>query len=130
MNLRLAVCALLALVLIAGTGCYSTQEGGVRAGVPFAKDTISSRYEVPWQRVRDAAREVLRREGQLTNDDSVTFVLQGVVNNRKIWIKIDNTDPRITQINIQARSKSGAADVDMASEIDKQIYGVLLTTAP
>ncbi len=129
MNLRLLVCGLLTLLLLGGTGCYSTQEGGVRAGVPFAKDTITSRYEVPWQKVRDAAREVLKREGQLTNDDSVTFVLQGVVNNRKIWIKIDNSDPRITQVHIQARSKSGAADVDTASEIDKQIYGVLLTTA-
>ena len=127
MNLRLLLCGFLGLILLAAPGCYSTQSGGVRVGVPFAKDKIVSRYEVPWQKVRDAAREVLKRDGQLTNDDSVTFVLQGIVNNRKIWIEIDNTDPRITQLTIQARTKAGAADVDQASELDKQIYGVLIT---
>jgi hypothetical protein len=126
MKVRLLVGLALGVSVLLGSGCYSTQEGSVRVGVPFAKDTIVSRYELPYARVYEAAKETLKRHGQLTNDDSVTKVLKGVVNNRIIWIRIDDTDRRITQIEIQARTKAGATDVDLASELDKQVYGQLI----
>ena len=109
------------------TGCYSTQEGNLKAGVPFQKDTIVSRYERPYAQVYAAAKEVIRRMGTLTNDDVETKLLKGRIDGRPVWIKLDDSEPQITKISIQARGTGGGADIDLASEIDKQIYGVLIT---
>ena len=118
----LTLCGILCL----SSGCYSTQEGRVRAGVPFVKDSIVSRYELPMERVHAAAKDVLRKNGVLTGDDSVKKVVTGVVNRRKVWISFDDSEPRITQITIQARTSAGGPDVNLASEIDKLVYGALL----
>jgi hypothetical protein len=107
------------------TGCYSTSEGRVRAGVPFVKDSIQSRYELPLSNVHDAAIEVLKTNGELTSDDVVKKVVAGVAFGRKIWISFDDSIPGITTVTTQARTKAGGPDVEIASEIDKLIYGVL-----
>ena len=111
--------------LVVSTGCYSTSEGHVHPGVPFVKDSIESRYELPLSAVHDAAVEVLKTHGELTSDDVVKKVVAGVAFGRKIWISFDDTTPGITAVLTQARTKSGGPDVDIASEIDKLIYGVL-----
>jgi hypothetical protein len=124
---RLIACSVLALSLAVVTGCYSTQEGRLKPGMPFTKDSITSRYEAPLTRIHEAAVAVIKKNGTLTNDDKVTNVLRGIVDAKTVWIKLDDTEPKITKIIIQVRSGGGAADVETASEIDKQIYGYLLT---
>jgi hypothetical protein len=109
------------------TGCYSTQESSLKLGVPFQKDTIVSRYERPYAQVYAACKEIIRRMGTLTNDDVETKLLKGRVDGRPVWIKLDDAEPQITKISIQARGTGGGADIDLASEIDKQIYGVLIS---
>jgi hypothetical protein len=107
-------------------GCHSTVEGRLEPGVPFGKDTIVSRYERPYQQVYAAAVAVIRRNGQLTNDDQVTKVLKGRVDNNTVWVKLDDSEPRITRVSVEARTRGGAANVELASELDKQIYGMLV----
>jgi len=118
--------ALLGILAVATSACYSTQEGRVRAGVPFVRDTIVSRYELPLSQVHAAAAQVLRQRGSLTGDDSVKKVLTGIVDRHRVWISLDDSEPGITQITVQARTTAGGPDVDMASEIDKLVYGLLL----
>ena len=117
----------LAATLIFASGCYSTQEGRLRAGVPLTKDKITSRYEAPMARIHDAAVAVLKKNGALSNDDSVTRVVRGIIDSRNVWIKFDDSEPKITKVTIQVRTPGGVADLDLASEIDKQMYGWLLT---
>ena len=95
--------------------------------MPFGKDTIVSRYERSYQQVYTAAKEVLKRMGSLTNDDVVTKTLRGAVDAQPVWIQLDDSEPRITKVSVQARTRGGAANVDLASEVDKQIYGYLIT---
>jgi hypothetical protein len=111
--------------IVLTTGCYSTSEGRVRAGVPFVKDSIQSRYELPLANVHDAAIEVLKAHGELTSDDVVKKVVAGVAFGRKVWISFDDSTPGITAVTTQARTSAGGPDVEIASEIDKLIYGVL-----
>jgi hypothetical protein len=118
---------LLAFLMLAFAGCYSTQENNLKLGVPFQKDTIVSRYEHPYAQVYSASKEVIRRLGTLTNDDIEQKLLKGRVDGRPVWIKLDDSEPQITKVQIQARGTGGGADIDLASEIDKQIYGVLIT---
>jgi hypothetical protein len=114
-------------LVMALAGCYSTQESNLKFGVPFQKDTIVSRYERPYAQVYAAAKEVLRRMGTLTNDDIEQKLLKGRVDGCPVWIKLDDSEPQITKLSIQARTSGGSADIDRASEIDKQIYGVLIS---
>jgi len=95
--------------------------------MPFGKDTIVSRYERSYQQVNTAAKEVLKRMGSLTNDDVITKTLRGAVDAQPVWIQLDDSEPRLTKVTIQARTRGGAPNVDLASEVDKQIYGYLIT---
>ena len=124
---RLISCVALGVTMMVSTGCYTTQEGSLKAGVPFVRDTITSRYEAPMARVHDAAVAVIKKLGVVTNDDRVTNVLRGLVDQKSVWIKLDDSEPKITKISIQVRTAGGTSDLDLASELDKQVYGYLLT---
>lgn len=123
------VVAVAALVLgaFSFSGCYKTQEGGYRAGLPFAKDTIESRYERPVAQVFQAAKATLAYNGALTAEVAATRgegsaqTLTGRVNGRSLWVRVDEVEPRITRVLVQARKTGGLGDVDLAAEIDKQI---------
>ncbi len=109
------------------TGCYTSQEGNLKMGVPFAHDTLVSRYEQPYARVHDAAKQVLKSMGTLTNDDVEKKLLKGRVDTSTVWISLDDSEAKITKVTIEARTSGGAANVDLASEVDKRIYGQLIT---
>ena len=112
--------ALGCLALLAA-GCYSTVEGRTRAGVPFAKDTIDGRYERPIAQVYPAARKVLEFNGTLRGDNSVTRVMEARIDTRTVWVKLEGLEPNLTHVIVQARSKGGGSDLDLAHEIEKQI---------
>jgi len=118
-------------VVVAGTalltGCFKTQEGRRQAGLPGLKDTIESRYERPVEQVYQAAKATLEFNGALTAEgstasgDTASRTLTGSVNKRSLWVQVDEVEPRITRVQVQARKSAGRGDVDLAAEIDKQI---------
>lgn len=115
-----------ALVLAAaGTGCITTVDGHKEAGVPFRKDRIVSRYQLPVEQVFTAAKEVLAGEkgglGVLEAENRVNNSLVSKVNTRKVYVKVTEVEPNITEIVVQVRTDAGWSDIDWASEIDKQI---------
>lgn len=113
------------LVLMVGA-CHTTLEGRLKPGLP-GKDTIVSRYEVPFDQVYEAAKAVLKDSGTLVSDDQVSKVLRAKVDTNTVWVKLDDSEPRITTMSVEARTSGGAAHVELASEIDKRIYGRLIT---
>jgi hypothetical protein len=117
----------LSCLIFAGAGCYTAGDGGLKVGVPFGKDTIVSRYERPYDQVKRATIAVLKRNGTLTSDDLVKKVLAARIDTHTIWVQLDDSEPKIVKVSVQARTNGGGPDVDMASEIDKQIYGELIT---
>jgi hypothetical protein len=127
MKKQIAMCVALGCLAGAFTGCYTSQEGKLKFGVPFAKDKLVSRYEQPYARVHAAAKEVLKTMGTLTNDDAEQKLLKGRVDTSTVWISLDDTEAKLTRVTIQARTGGGAANVDLASEVDKRIYGLLIT---
>jgi hypothetical protein len=127
MKKQIALCAALGCLAVAFTGCYTSQEGKLKVGTPFVKDELVSRYEQPYARVHAAARDVLKQMGTLTNDDVEQKLLKGKVDTSTVWITLDDTETKIIKITIQARTSGGGANVDLASEVDKRIYGLLIT---
>jgi hypothetical protein len=106
---------------LAVSGCYSTPEGRMRAGMPFTKDTIESRYERPVNQLFAAAKEVLKFNGTLYGENTINNTLEAKIDTRTVWITVDEVEPKVSRVRVQARRKGGAADIDLASEIDKQI---------
>lgn len=112
-----AACA----AMVALTGCYSTIDGHNHAGVPFSKDKIDSRYERPVDQVFAAAKEVLKFNGSLEGENTITKVLWAKVDTRTVFVKVEEAEPKVTAVTVQVRRKGGSSDIYLASEIDKQI---------
>ncbi len=122
--LLLLVSSLGALVL---ADCVSTIDGHSKMGMPFAKDKVVARYERAPKDIWIAAKDVLSKNGVLSSEDVMQATLEGSVDTRTIWIKVEQDDPKYTKVTVQARTKGGGADVAMAGEIDKQIAMRLAT---
>jgi hypothetical protein len=100
-------------------------------GVPFIKDKVESRYELPVDRVFEAAKAVIQEDGMVQNEGllynqtnavgNVAKTLQGRVNDHSVWVAVAQEDPKVTDVTVQTRTQAGASDMDLAHEIDKQI---------
>jgi hypothetical protein len=100
--------------------------------VPLIKDTIESRYEKPAEPVFQAARQVIADNGMLINEGTLygqtnalgnmVRTIKGKVNERTVYIRVEALDPKITGTAVQTRTSSGVSDIDLAAQIDKQIY--------
>jgi len=102
-------------------GCYSTVEGRAKMGMPFIKDHFESRYERPVDQVFEAAKNVLRFNGTLTSENTITKTLQAKINTDTVGVKVEEVEPNVTRVTVQVRTKSGFANLDLAGEVDKQI---------
>lgn len=109
------------VILVVMAGCYSTVEGHKRAGVPFVKDTIEGQYERPHAQVFSAARKVLEYNGTLRAENAVTKAFEAKVDTRTVWVRVEEIEPNLTRVLVQARTKGGTGDIDLAAEIEKQI---------
>jgi len=96
-----------------------------RFGLP-GKDTIVSRYEKPYDQVKAAAIAVLKRNGTLVGDDLIKKVLEARIDTTSVFVGLDDNEPKITKVSVQVR-RGAVADIDLAAEISKQIYGQLIT---
>jgi hypothetical protein len=112
----LMACSCLALL----NGCVSTLDGHSKMGYPVGKDIIGSSYEKPGSQVFQAAKQVLGVMGTLTGENTITKTLEAKVNKSTVWVKIDEADPKLTRVTVQARL-GGHADIETASEVDKRI---------
>ncbi len=116
---------LLAVVVCAG--CVKTVTGRSTAGVPFVKDQVIGYYERPVNQVYEAAKAVIQfngalvNEGTLYSETNLVKTVEGKVNERSVWVRAEQTDPKMTRVAVQARTKGGGSDLDLAHEIEKQI---------
>ena len=104
-------------------GCYSTVDGRVKLGVPspLGKDTIEGRYERPREEIFAAAKKVLEFNGKLYGENTIAKTLEAKIDNRTVRVAVDDVEPKVTRVRVQARKKGGTADIELASEIEKQI---------
>ena len=112
---------------LVGAGCVPTVTGRTSVGVPFVKDSVEGHYERPLDQVYDAAKEVVKFNGTLVNESilhtetNMVKTVEGKVNQRSVWIRVEAMDPRVTGVAVQTRTKGGGTDIDLAHEIEKQI---------
>lgn len=109
------------------TGCVNTVSGSKTGGVPFVNDKFEGHYERPLEAVFEAAKKVVAENGVVTkestllNETNLVKTVEGKVNQRNVWVRIEALDPKVTGVAVQARTKGGAADQGLAHELEKQI---------
>ena len=116
-----AALTLLTALVIATPGCYKTMDDRSKFGVPFKKDKMAGQYERSIDQVQAAARKVLQYNGTVISDDIINRVMVGKVDTRTVYVKLTELEPNLTGVTVQARTKGGGADIDLAAEVDKQI---------
>ena len=127
LNLILA----LSVLTIAATGCVGTLDGNKAGALPLIRNKRETRYDRPADEVFAAAKEVVTLDGVLVNEgtlfgqtnavDQVARTIAGNVDERRIWIRVEQIEPKITSLTIQTLTKAGGSDMDLAASLDKQI---------
>jgi hypothetical protein len=118
---------ILAAALLAGAGCVSTVNDRTSPGVPFIKDRVEGRYERSVPQVFQAARDVVKQNGVLINESTIynqtntVKTVEGKVNQRSVWVRVEEIDPKVTAVIVQTRTPAGGSDIDLAHELEKQI---------
>ena len=110
-----------------GAGCVSTVTGRNTPGVPFIKDSVQGRYERPLDQVFEAAKDVVKFNGALVNESilhsetNTVKTVEGKINQRTVWVRVEAVDPKVTAVTVQTRTPGGGADIDLAANLEKQI---------
>jgi hypothetical protein len=125
MKIKLFVGLLGAVILVAG--CVKTVNDRRTAGVPWVKDKVTGHYERPLDQVYDAAKDVVKANGTILNetilhsDTNEVKTIEGKVNQRNVWVRVEPVDPKVTGVAVQTRTSGGVSDIELAHEIEKQI---------
>lgn len=118
-------------VAVLAVGCVNTVGGRKTAGVPFLKDKIQARYQVPIDQAFAAAKEVIQSKGVLVSENilhnqtntlnNLAKIVEGKVNQRTVWVRVEQVEPKISDVTVQTRTSGGGSDIDLAAQIDKEI---------
>jgi len=119
--------AVLAGAAVIATGCVHTVSDTSTFAVSYGKDSVSGRYQRDLDTVYKASVAVIQNNGVLLTEyiphDNTNAVrsLEGRVNDRKVWIRVEQVDPKISQVDVEARTKGGRVDLDLVHELEKEI---------
>ena len=125
--MKKTIFAALAGAVLVTAGCVSTVSDTHTFAVSYGKDSVAGRYQRSLDQVYQASVGVIQDNGVMINEyiphDSTNAVrsLLARVNDRKVWIRVESVDPKTTQVDVQARTKWGARDLDLVHEIEKEI---------
>ena len=126
-DMKITLFALLAAASIIATGCVSTVSDTNTFATTWSQDSVAGRYARTVDQVYQASIFVVQQNGVILTEyiphDTTNSVrsLEGRVNDRKVWIRVSEVDPRTSQVDVQARSKWGVSDIDLVHELEKEI---------
>jgi len=119
--------AVLAGAAMVATGCVQTVSDTDTFAMYYGRDMVSNRFNRPFDEVYKAACTVMKNDGVIVREfvsheytNSVQSV-EGRINNRKVWIRVGVVDPKVTQVDVQARTKAGMVDIDLVHQIGTEV---------
>ena len=129
--MKTILCGMLLGVALLNWGCVRTVSGDTAAGVPFIHDKVVAQYDRPMEQVYEAALEVIKANGTVIDEKilhgqtggvtDIVKTIEGQVRERRVWIRVQQVDPKVTSLTVQTRTKGGGSDMDLAATLDKQI---------
>lgn len=131
MKTKMSVVLLGALVLVAG--CVKTVNDEHAFAWSPGKDKFESRYQRSVDQVYSASLEVMNRLGAVSRESIINpgpnqvKSIEGKVNGRNVWVRVEPVDKEVTSVKVQVRTTSGGTDQDLTQELQKQIAIQLAT---
>jgi len=125
--MKMKIFAMLAGALVVVTGCVSTVSGTHTPAVTPSRDYVSDTYDKSIEQVYSAAITALQTQGTLVTEyiphDETNSVkaLYGLVNDHKVWIRVEAVEQRASQVTVQSRTKLGVSDIDTAHQVATEI---------
>ncbi len=115
------------VAVVVATGCVHTVSDTSTFAVSYGKDSVAGRYQRDLDTVYKASVAVIQNDGVLLTEyiphDNTNAVrsLTGRVNDCKVWIRVEQVDPKISQVDVEARTKWGRVNIDLVHELEKEI---------
>lgn len=125
MKSKIFIALLGALVLVAG--CVSTVNDRHSFALAPGKDMFENRFERPVDQVYAAAVEVVKLNGNLSRESVIysgtnaVKTIEGKVNTRNVWVRVESVDPKVTSVKVQVRTSGGGTDLDLTQQLQTQI---------
>jgi hypothetical protein len=125
--MKITLFALVAGAAVITAGCVHTVSDTNALATTWSQDSVSGRYERSVDQVYQASISVIQQNGVILTEfiphDTTNTVrsLQGRVNDMKVWVRVTGVDTKVTQVDVEARSKWGLSDVDLSHELEKEI---------
>jgi hypothetical protein len=126
-DMKKSLFALFAGAALITAGCVSTVSDTSTLATTWSQDSVAGRYARSVDQVYQASMSVLQQNGVMLKEyiphDTTNNVrsIEGRVNDKKVWIRVSEVDPKTTQVDVQARSKWGVSDIDLVHELEKEI---------
>jgi hypothetical protein len=127
------------LVLLGGlvllVGCVSTVNDRHAFALSPGKDQFENRYERPVDQVYAAALHVVKfngvieRESVINPGTNAVRTIEGKINGRSVWVRVEPVDAKVTAVTVQVRTKGGGKDQDLTQQLTNQI-GIKLASTP
>jgi len=117
----------LAGAAVVATGCVNTVSDTSTFALSFNRDSVAGRYNRSCDEVYQAAYKVIQTDGALVTEyvpheyTNTVRSVEGRVNNHKVWVRVQEIDPKISQVDVEARTKAGLTDIDLAHQLEKEI---------
>ena len=131
MKTKMLVVLLGGLVLV--SGCVSTVNDRHAFALSPGADQYEGRYERPVDQVYAAAVEVIKYNGTISRETILNpgpnqaRTIEAKVNTRKVWVRVEPVDSKVTSVKVQVRTDGGGRDQQLTQELQKQIAVKLAT---
>lgn len=116
-----------AAAVIGITGCVQTVSDTNTFAIDYGRDSVAGRYNRPFDEVYQTAVKVIRTDGAVITEyvpheytNNVKSV-EGRINDRKVWVRVEQIDPRVSQVDVEARTKWGGTDIELVHQVEKEI---------
>lgn len=126
--MKAKIFAILAVAVVAATGCVKTVSDTHAPSVSFARDRVEGRYPRSVDQVYQAAFAVINKNGVVVTEyiphDTSNNVrsFQAKVDECNVWVRVEaDADAKTTLITVQARTKWGTTNLDLAIELEKEV---------
>lgn len=125
--MKKTIFAVLAGAAIITAGCVKTVSDTNAFAVSYGKDSVAGRYQRDVDTVYQASKAVIQTDGVLLTEyiphDNTNAVrsLEGRVSDCKVWIRVAQVDSKVSQVDVEARTKWGRVNIDLVHELEKEI---------
>ena len=125
MRMKMLVVILGGLVVVAG--CVGTVNDRHAFALSPGQDTFESRYRRPVNLVYDAAVDVVKSNGTISRETTISpgtnevKAIEAQISERKVWVRVQAVDPEITSVKVQVRTGGGGKDLNLTQQLQNQI---------